>query len=106
MMRPRLILMLPVLFALNCARSEPKPPEAPAEPRISVNFDRVPLKTALELIARASGANIIAASDLTGTVTVSAQNSPWRDVLTTVTESCGMKLIFIDKYNMVRVVAP
>jgi len=102
----RALMMLPLLLALGCARAVPNPTETPAEKRISVNFDKFPLKSALELIARASGANIIVNSGVTGTVTVSLQDTPWRDVLAAVVGNCGMKLVFEEKHNLVRVTAP
>ncbi len=58
-------------------------------PPISLEFNDADLKIVLDLLAKQSGANIVVASDVKGTVSLSLRNVPWRDALNTIVKTAG-----------------
>ncbi|MEM7167017.1 MAG: secretin N-terminal domain-containing protein [Planctomycetota bacterium] len=58
-------------------------------PAINFEFQDAELKVVLDLLAKNSGANIVVADGVTGKVSVSLRNVPWRDALNTIVKTAG-----------------
>lgn len=58
-------------------------------PAISIEFQDADLKVVLDLLAKQSGANIVIAEDVTGKVSLSLRDVPWRDALDTIVKTAG-----------------
>ncbi|MGE3165828.1 MAG: secretin N-terminal domain-containing protein [Planctomycetota bacterium] len=58
-------------------------------PAISIEFQDADLKVVLDLLAKQSGANIVIAEDITGKVSLSLRDVPWRDALDTIVKTAG-----------------
>ena len=62
-------------------------------PTISMEFQDADLKLVLDLVAKQSGANIVIANDVKGTISLSLREVPWRDALNTIVKTAGYVLV-------------
>ncbi len=62
-------------------------------PTISMEFQDADLKIVLDLIAKQSGANIVVAEDVKGSVSLSLREVPWEDALNTVVKTAGYAIV-------------
>lgn len=77
-------------------------------PSISLEFQDADLKVVLDLLARQSGANIVIAENVTGKVSLSLRNVPWREALDTIVKAAGYVTVEETKgvTGIIRVVPP
>jgi type II secretory pathway component GspD/PulD (secretin) len=61
--------------------------------KISISLDNVPLQDVIRMFTRISGANIVAGTNLMGTVTVNLQNVEWEPALKVILDVVGMALV-------------
>jgi type IV pilus assembly protein PilQ len=61
--------------------------------RISLSLDNVPIQDVIRMFTRISGANIVAGTNLTGTVTVSMKDVEWQPALRTILDVVDMVLV-------------
>ncbi|RAP59609.1 fimbrial protein [Oleiagrimonas sp. MCCC 1A03011] len=71
---------------------KPKPGEAPvySGKRVTFNFQNIPVRSALNLLAQVSGLNIVAADSVSGSVTVRLVNVPWDQALDVIMRAKGL----------------
>lgn len=79
---------------------KPPPPGMEVEPSeeaernlISLSLDNVPLQDVIRMFTRISGANIVAGTNLQGTVTVSLQDVEWQPALRVILDSVDMTMV-------------
>ncbi|HDL77731.1 MAG TPA: hypothetical protein ENG36_03080, partial [Lentisphaerae bacterium] len=77
---------------------KPAPPGAEVKPSeeknlISLSLDNVPLQDVVRMFTRISGANIVAGTNLQGTVTVSLQDVEWEPALRVILDSVDMTMV-------------
>jgi type IV pilus assembly protein PilQ len=86
------------VFALACgcpaqttsaSASEDEPPVFHGAP-MSMHFQSIDLRTALQLVAEFSGVNIIMSDSVTGQLTMRLQDVPWDQVLHTILQTRGL----------------
>lgn len=72
--------------------TQPKPGEAPVYTgkRVTFNFQDIPVRSALNLLAQVSGLNIVAADSVSGSVTVRLVNVPWDQALDVIMRAKGL----------------
>lgn len=78
-------------------------------PSISMEFQDADIKVVLDLLAKQAGANIIMSSDITGKVSLSLRDVPWRDALDTLVKTAGYVIVRADTASsneILRVVRP
>ncbi|GAB3025112.1 type IV pilus secretin PilQ family protein [Oleiagrimonas citrea] len=71
---------------------KPQPGEAPvySGKRVTFNFQNIPVRSALNLLAQVSGLNIVAADSVSGSVTVRLVNVPWDQALDVIMRAKGL----------------
>ena len=79
------LLMLCVASPLHAA-------ERRESPRISMDVQDIPVRVALQLIAKEAGVNVATADSVSGTVTLSLRDVPWRDALQAVVRSKALAI--------------
>ena len=57
---------------------------------MTFNFQDVPVRTVLQLIAEESGLNVVAADNVSGNVTLRLMNVPWDQALDIVLQAKGL----------------
>lgn len=62
-------------------------------PSINIEFQDADLKIVLDLLAKQSGANIVVAEQVTGKVSLSLRNVPWREALDTIVKTAGYVMV-------------
>jgi len=62
-------------------------------PTISMEFQDADLKLVLDLVAKQSGANIVIANDVKGTISLSLREVPWQDALNTIVKTAGYTVV-------------
>jgi type II secretory pathway component HofQ len=62
-------------------------------PRVTFTFEDTDIKKVIQLIADYSGANIVIAPHVEGTVNVSLRDIPWRDALETIVKTLGYTVV-------------
>jgi len=72
--------------------SKPLPGEAPvySGKRVTFNFQNIPVRSALNLLAQVSGLNIVAADSVSGSVTIRLVNVPWDQALDVILRAKGL----------------
>ena len=73
-----------------CAQAATAAPRAYAGRPVTFNFQDVPVRTVLQLIAEESGLNIVAADTVVGNVTLRLVNVPWDQALDIVMQAKGL----------------
>lgn len=58
--------------------------------RISLNFQNIPVRSVLQLLADFSGLNIVVSNDVSGNVTLRLENVPWDQALAIILQSKGL----------------
>lgn len=74
-------------------------------PRVTFNFTGADVKTVIDAIAKVSGASIVTAPTVEGSVHLRINDVPWRTALDTVVKSLGY-VVVEDGWNIYRVVSP
>ena len=71
---------------------KPLPGEPPVYTgkRVTFNFQNIPVRSALNLLAQVSGLNIVAADSVTGSVTIRLVNVPWDQALDVILRAKGL----------------
>ena len=72
-------------------------------PRVYFAFENTEIQKVIDTIGKISGANIITAPEVKGTVTVRLKNIPWRDALDAVVKTLGFVVVEEDR-GILRVV--
>ncbi len=72
-------------------------------PRVFISFENQDIQKVIDTIAKISGANIVVAPEVTGTITLRLRNVPWRDALETSAKTLGFVVVEEDR-NILRVV--
>jgi type IV pilus assembly protein PilQ len=74
-------------------------------PRVTFYFPDTDLRKVVDAIAKVSGANIIVAPEVQGTVNVRIADIPWRSALESIVKSAGFTLVEDDQ-EILRVISP
>jgi type IV pilus assembly protein PilQ len=74
-------------------------------PRVVFAFDKAEIGTVIDAIGRISGANIIVAPEVQGSITLRLKDVPWRDALDQVVKTLGFTVVEEDR-SILRVVSP
>jgi type IV pilus assembly protein PilQ len=74
-------------------------------PRVNFSFDGAELTQVIDTIAKLSGANIVIAPEVSGTLTLRLSNVPWRDALDVAAKTLGFVVVEEDR-GILRVVDP
>jgi len=74
-------------------------------PRVDFAFDNTDIKQVIDTIAKLSGANIVIAPEVQGTLSLRLQNVPWRDALDVAVKTLGF-VVVEEKRDILRVVDP
>ena len=72
-------------------------------PRVYFAFENTDIQKVIDTIAKISGANIVVAPEVKGTITVRLKNIPWRDALDATVKTLGFVVIEEDR-GILRVV--
>lgn len=67
--------------------------EAEGEDLITISLDNAPLADVVRMFSRISGANIVAGTNLQGSVTVSMHDVPWEPALSAILDSVNLVLV-------------
>ncbi len=67
--------------------------ETPGPELITITLDNVPLQDVVKMFTRISGANIVAGTNLQGSVTVNLQDVEWKPALQVILDSVNMVLV-------------
>ncbi|MFY9344169.1 MAG: hypothetical protein WAT39_16885 [Planctomycetota bacterium] len=62
-------------------------------PRVYFAFENTDIQKVIDTIAKISGANIVVAPDVQGTITVRLKNIPWRDALDAAVKTLGFVVV-------------
>lgn len=73
--------MAPTRSGLQIQALAEKPKPRSAEPRLSLDFQQIEVRSALQILADFSGKNIVAADNVSGTVALRLQRVRWQDAL-------------------------
>ncbi len=73
-------------------------------PRVFFAFQNAPIQEVIDTIAKISGANIVVAPEVEGTITLRLKNIPWRDALEAAAKTLGYAVVEEDR-NILRVVS-
>ena len=84
----RLVLIFLAGFIMSLAQAQPLPVFSGAP--MSLNFPKIELRTALQLIADFSGVNMVVSDSVSGTLTLRLNQVPWDQVLYTVLQTKGL----------------
>ena len=92
-------LLIHIVFAIGFALTSPThaqpqmltdaPPQFSGAP-MSMDFPKIELRTALQLIADFSGVNMVVADSVSGTLSLRLHQVPWDQVLHTVLQTKGL----------------
>ena len=74
-------------------------------PRVDFAFDNAELTQVIDTIAKLSGANIVIAPEVAGTLTLRLTNVPWRDALDVAVKTLGYTVVVEDR-GILRIVDP
>jgi type IV pilus assembly protein PilQ len=74
-------------------------------PRLTFNFRDADIKVVVDMIARVSGANLIVAPDVKGTITLSINNVPWNEVLDAVVKTLNFTTVK-ENFGIIRIIHP
>ncbi len=74
-------------------------------PRVDFAFDNAELTQVIDTIAKLSGANIVVAPEVTGTLTLRLTNVPWRDALDVAVKTLGYTVV-LEERGILRIVDP
>lgn len=74
-------------------------------PRLTFNFRDADIKVVIDMIARVSGANVIIAPEVKGTITLSINNVPWTNVLEAVVKTLGFTTVK-ESFDIIRIIHP
>jgi type II secretory pathway component GspD/PulD (secretin) len=74
-------------------------------PRVDFAFDNADIKQVIDTIAKLSGANIVVAPEVQGTLSLRLTNVPWRDALQVAVKTLGFVVVEEDR-GILRVVDP
>lgn len=74
-------------------------------PRVDFAFDSADIKQVIDTIAKLSGANIVIAPEVQGTLSLRLTNVPWRDALDVAVKTLGFVVVEEDR-GILRVVDP
>jgi type IV pilus assembly protein PilQ len=74
-------------------------------PRVDFAFENAPITEVIDTIAKLSGANIVVAPEVTGTLSLRLSNVPWRDALDVACKTLGF-VIVSEGRGILRVVDP
>jgi len=74
-------------------------------PRVDFAFDNADIKQVIDTIAKLSGANIVIAPEVQGTLSLRLTNVPWRDALEVAVKTLGFVVVEEDR-GILRVVDP
>ncbi len=74
-------------------------------PRVDFSFDNAELTQVIDTIAKLSGANIVIAPEVSGTLSLRLTNVPWRDALDVAVKTLGFVIVEEDR-GILRVVDP
>jgi len=94
----------PSLSPLLSPSSTPSPSSSPSPytgKKLSLNFQNIDTRTALQIIADTAGLNLVASDSVTGTVTLRLEHVPWDQALHLVIESKGLASRKLDSVLMV-----
>jgi type IV pilus assembly protein PilQ len=72
-------------------------------PRVYFAFENTDIQKVIDTIAKISGANIVVAPEVKGTITVRLKNIPWRDALEAAVKTLGFVVVTEDR-GILRVV--
>ncbi|MFM1873119.1 MAG: type pilus assembly protein PilQ, partial [Planctomycetota bacterium] len=72
-------------------------------PRVFFSFENTDIAKVIDTIGKISGANIVVAPEVKGTITVRLKNVPWRDALETTVKTLGF-VVVEDVHGVLRVV--
>ena len=72
-------------------------------PRVYFAFENTDIQKVIDTIAKISGANIVVAPEVKGTITVRLKNIPWRDALDATVKTLGFVVVEEDR-GILRVV--
>lgn len=73
-------------------------------PRVTMTFSKAPLDKAVEAIAKIAGLSIVVSPNVTGQVSFSLTNIPWRDALESVVKTAGNFVVVEEANNVIRVI--
>jgi type IV pilus assembly protein PilQ len=62
-------------------------------PRVYFSFPNTDIQTVIDTIAKISGANIVVAPEVKGTITLRLKNVPWRDALDAAVKTLGFVVV-------------
>jgi type IV pilus assembly protein PilQ len=74
-------------------------------PRVDFAFDNADIKQVIDTIAKLSGANIVVAPEVQGTLSLRLTNVPWRDALDVAVKTLGF-VVVEEQRGILRVVDP
>lgn len=74
-------------------------------PRVNFTFDNADIKQVIDTIAKLSGANIVIAPEVQGTLSLRLTNVPWRDALDVAVKTLGF-VVVEEQRGILRVVDP
>lgn len=74
-------------------------------PRVRFAFDKADVTKVIDAISKISGANIITAPEVQGSITLRLKDVPWRDALNQVVKTLGYTVVEEDR-GILRVVSP
>lgn len=74
-------------------------------PRVYFAFENADVTQVIDTIAKISGANIVVAPEVSGTITLRLRNIPWRDALESTAKTLGYVVVEEDR-GILRVVPP
>jgi type IV pilus assembly protein PilQ len=74
-------------------------------PTTTFSFENTDIQKVVDTIGKISGANIVVAPDVKGTITVRLKNIPWRDALDAVVKTLGF-VVVQEQRGILRVVSP
>ncbi|MDE0960526.1 MAG: hypothetical protein OSB09_07075 [Planctomycetota bacterium] len=77
-------------------------------PSVNIEFQNADLAVVLDLLAKQSGANIVIAEDVTGKVSLTLRDVPWREALDTIVKTAGYVVVSEREgiSEIIRIVSP
>lgn len=86
-MKKRLMIFSLVLLTMTAMAQDVSSHRSNAGERISVEFQDMPVRTVLDVLAHAGGANIVASDGVKGNITLRLNNVPWEQALDVVVDT-------------------
>lgn len=74
-------------------------------PRVDFAFEDADIQNVIDVIAKISGANIVVAPEVQGTITMRLRNIPWRDALDAAAKTLGYAVVEEER-GILRVIPP